>query len=139
MALDAQAIADKWSRNASQSTEAFKAGVQAVTENPAQKAIARKDAWVQGVQEAAADGSYERGLSKITLQSWKDSMLNKGAARIASGVTAAKPKFQAFMQRFIPHLQAGQAKLQSMPRGDLGTNIARAVAMIQHNAEFKMS
>ena len=71
-------IARKWSRNLAASTDAMRQGVMAVTVNPAEKAIARQDAYIQGVQRAVATGSYARGLRKVTLQSWQDSMVKKG-------------------------------------------------------------
>lgn len=133
----AQQVAQKWAQNTGRSTDAVRAGVQATTVNPAERAAARQDAYLAGVQRAVADGKYRRGLSRVTLQSWQDAMINKGLTRIASGASAAQPKFATFMEKFLPHLAAGRAKLASMPRGDLQQNIARMVAMVEHNANFQ--
>jgi hypothetical protein len=64
-------------------------------------------------------------------------MLEKGIGRVASGAQAAKSKMQDFFTDFIPHLEAGVRELQTMPRGDLEANIARANAMMRHNAKFR--
>lgn len=137
--LTASQITDKWAANLGGSTQTIRQGVEAVQVNPAEKAIARKEAYRQGVIRAVDDGSYESGLRRVTLSGWKTAMINKGLSRIATGASEAKPKFQSFMQEFIPHLQAGLTQLESMPRGDINQNIARAVYMIQHNAEFRRS
>lgn len=130
-------IARKWAQNLGASTSSIKAGVLATTTNPAQKAAQRADAYVSGVQQAVASGKWQRGLARTSLQSWQDAMVNKGLPRIASGASAATPKVQQFYDKWIPHQQALQAKLASMPRGDLSTNIQRAVVAIEHNASFK--
>lgn len=132
-------VADKWSRNLAGSTESIKAGVQGVTTNPAEKAIAAKERYVTGVQRAAAEGKYERGLRKVSLQMWQESMLGKGLSRIAGGASAGKTKMASFMEKWLPHEEALKQKLQNMPRGDLAQNIARMVAAVEHNASFRMT
>ena len=136
---NAAEVARKWTRNLSQATESIKQGVQAVTENPAEKAAARADAYAAGVQRAVTEGRYQRGLRKVTLADWQNAMLNKGLQRVAAGAANATPKVTAFMEKFLPHQEQLKAKLRSMPRGDLQTNIARAIAAIEHNAQFRMS
>lgn len=132
-------VAQKWARNLSGSTDSIKAGVQAVTTNPAEKAIAAKDRYVQGVQRAAADGKYERGLRKVTLQSWQEAMLGKGLQRIAGGASAGQSKMAAFLEKWLPYQEQLRQKLQSMPRGDLQQNISRMIAAVEHNANFRMA
>lgn len=132
-------VAAKWSRNLGASGDSIRAGVQAVTTNPAERAIARKDAYVQGVQRAAAEGRYERGLRKVTLQMWQEAMLGKGLSRIASGAAAGQSKMAAFLEKWLPHEEALKQKLASMPRGDLQQNMARCMAAIEHNAAFRMT
>lgn len=134
---NAQAVAAKWASNTGRASESIRTGVQAVTVNPAERAIARQDAYAAGVQRAIAEGRYRRGLSRVTLQSWQDAMITKGLPRIASGASAAQPKMAAFLEKFLPHLEAGRQRLQQMPRGDLQQNIARMVAMVEHAAAFK--
>jgi len=134
---DPMQVAEKWARNLSGSTQAIQDGVAAVTESPTAKAADRADAYMAGVQRSVADGRYQAGLRRVSLDDWKDAMLNKGVQRIAGGATAAVPKMQDFMTQFLPHVAAGQRALANMPRGDLQQNINRMVAMVQHNARFR--
>jgi predicted transcriptional regulator len=133
-----QAVAQKWAQNTGRSIDAVRQGVQAVTVNPAEKAIARQDAYIAGVQRAVADGKYRRGLGKVTLQSWQDAMINKGLTRIAAGASAAQPKMATFMEKFLPYVEQGKQKLASMPRGDYQANVQRMLTMVDHLANFKM-
>lgn len=135
---NAAEVARKWSRNLAQAGESIKAGVQAVTENPAEKAAARADAYAAGVQRAVAEGRFQRGLRRVTLADWQNAMLTKGVQRVAAGASAATPKVTAFMEKFLPHQEALKSKLKAMPRGDLQANIMRAIAAIEHNASFRM-
>lgn len=131
-------VARKWAKNLGGSTDSIKTGVQAVTQNPAEKAIARQDAYVSGVQRAVAQGDYARGLRKVTLQSWQEAMVNKGLPRIASGAQASIPKMQNFLEKWLPWQEQLKNKLQGMPRGDLQTNIQRMIMAVEHNASFRM-
>jgi hypothetical protein len=132
-----QQAAEKWSRNLGSASQTIQEGVQAVSVSPTQKAAERVNAYVQGVQRAVADGKFQAGLRRVSLEDWKRSMIQKGVPRIASGASAAIPKFADFMSEFLPHVEAGLRQLESMPRGDLPTNIQRAVAMMEHNSRFR--
>ncbi len=135
--ISPQDAAAKWASNLSNATNAIKLGVQGVTTNPAQKAAAAVDQWAQGVQRAVANGSFVRGLSRVSLQDWQNAMLSKGVPRIATGAVAAKQKMTDFMSQWLPFMEQGKAMLSSMPRGTLDQNIQRAVAIMQHNATFQ--
>lgn len=132
-------VAKQWADRLGASGQKIREGVEAVQESPMEKAAARTDAWVQGVQRARDDGSYERGLRSVTLAQWKQAMIDKGLNRIGSGAQAAVPKMQQFLSRFLPYVAQGQEMLKSRPRGDLATNIGRMVAMVEHLANFKSS
>jgi hypothetical protein len=133
----AQQASQAWQRGLQGATEKIKQGVMAVTVAPTQLAAAQQNAYLQGVQRAVDSGKYAAGLRRVSLTDWQNATITKGVGRIASGATAALPKFESFMNQFLPHLQAGVNALQNMPRGDLNQNIARAVAMIEHNARFR--
>lgn len=137
MAKTSSDVAKKWAQNLSASTASIQTGVQGVTVNPAAAAAARQDAYQAGVQRAVADGSYQRGLSRVTLQSWQQAMITKGIPRIASGAAASQAKMQQFMDKWLPYQQGLAAQLAATPRGDLNTNIQRAVTAMQYNAAFK--
>ena len=121
--LNASALAAKWASKTSAAGEAYKAGVQSVTVNPAQKAIESKERWIAALNEAAADGAYERGLGKVTLESWKQSATEKGAQNLAAGARMGAIKVERHEREFGP---VRDAIVSSLPaRGTADQNDQR--------------
>lgn len=130
--LTPQQIADKWAANLSASTSSITAGVNGVTQAPGAAAAAQADYWLQRV--TASKQKFITNVGKVTLGQWKDAMINIGIPRVSTGAQANKGKMADFMTRFLPYLKTGVDSLP--PRGDLSMNIQRAVAMMQHTANF---
>lgn len=133
--IDPATFASNWQTGMANSSAKMTAGINAVTVNPAEQAIAAIPRMVQGIQAAAANGSIEAGLRRVTLSAWKNAMIQKGVNRVAAGAQTAKPKVQAFASQFLPFLKTGVDQLP--PRGDVNQNIQRAVLMMQYNHSFK--
>jgi len=131
-----QEVADKWAARLAQSTPAITAGVNRVTVNPAEKALEAQDKMVNNWNAAVNDGKWAAGLGRVTLSSWKNDMLTKGVQRIAAGATAAKPKMQAFMTDFLPHVTTVQNEIEGMPDLTIEDSIARAAHWMRRAAEF---
>lgn len=132
-----QQAAEKWQRKLSAAGTDIQNGVARVTESPTVAAARNVNGYIQGVQDAVASGKWQAGLGRVTLQQWQSQMTNVGIPRIASGATAAVPKFQAFMQEFLPYEDQGVAQVNQMPKASLEDGIARANAMIRWNAGFR--
>jgi len=130
-----QQAADNWVAGLGNSQKKMTDGINATTVAPTQLAIAAIPRQVAGVIRAAQEGKTEAGLARVSLQDWKNAMLQKGVQRVSSGAVAAKPKFAAFMGEFLPHVQSVVAGLP--PRGDTEQNINRAVEMMRGNARFR--
>jgi hypothetical protein len=137
MARDPNSVARKWASNTAASTQAVEDGIQRLRESPTAAAARRKDAYVEGVRKAVAEGKWERGLQAVSLDQWQTAMRDKGIPRIGAGAQAAEGDFASFMGEFLPHLDQLDGVLRNMPRGTLEQNIARATAAIRHNAGFK--
>lgn len=133
--VTAEQAATKWRDRLTQSGQQITDGVNGVTVAPGTKAAAAKDLWAQRV--AASKDKWASRVASVSLNDWQKSMIEVGIPRIASGAAAKVGKVEDFMQQFLPHLDAGVAKVKAMPKGDLGASINRATAMIQHNAAFK--
>jgi hypothetical protein len=131
-----QDVANKWSKNLGQAVDSIKAGVNAVQVSPMQLAAAQQDAYLSGIQNAVSSGKWQRGLGRVSLQSWQQSMLNKGLQRISSGAAAAVPKMAAFQSQWLPYMDQLQQKLTSMPRGSAEANRARMNAAFDWNRSF---
>lgn len=137
MAKDPTQVADKWRRNLSASGQDIINGVNAVTTNPAQKAIAQKQKALLNYQAAMNNGKWERGLQRVTLESWKSDMINKGVQRIAQGATSGQPKMQEFMTKLLPYQDSLRSKLSTLPKQTIDDSIERMRVWIMGMSEFK--
>lgn len=131
-AMTPDQIAQKWATNLGAAGPSIQAGVQAVTVAPGQAAARQKSVWVQNV--TAAQDKWASNVASVSLPEWQQAMIQKGAPRIASGATAAQPKFTAFMTKLLPYINSAKASLP--PRGNLEQNLARATAFGRAMAQF---
>ncbi len=137
MARDPREIAEKWSRRLSGATEDIRRGVEAVTENPAQKAKAKKEKMKARIIEAIDTGKWEAGLDRVSLEDWKSKVLEKGLARLPQGVEDARSKMEDFMGQLIPYVENVKRKIDGMPDRTLEDRIQRAVAWIREMSKFR--
>lgn len=135
--LTAQEFQEKHARRLTAAVEDVRKGIDKVTVNPCELAAQKKDKMLAGITAAVNDGSWERGLRRVTLEQWKDKAKNVGVGRISSGINAAKDKVIAFAEQLLPHIDAGQAKLKTLPDLSLEDNITRMTTFIRHMADFK--
>lgn len=133
--LSPQQMAQKWAAKYGASQEAYKAGVTATQVNPAQQAIAAKDRWIAALNDAANRGAYEAGLSGVTLQSWQQACVEKGAQAIPTAARLAVLKVQKVEQEMKPKREAIKSALP--PRGTLEQNLERARLMAMGMAQLK--
>jgi hypothetical protein len=133
MAQSAQDVAARWAQNMGSSTAKWKAGVDGVTVAPGQAAARQADVWANNV--VASKGKWATNVASVSLQDWKDAMINKGGARIGSGAQAAQGKFADFMTQLLPRID--QVKSALPARGGLDANINRMVAFSRGMAAWQ--
>lgn len=119
--------AQSWASGMAGATTKYTAGINAVKVSPGQLAAAASELWAQNV--AASKSKFAQNVAKVTLQQWQNAAVTKGAPRLASGASAAQPKFQAFMQSFIPVLSNVVSALPA--GGTFEANMARSMAYAQ--------
>ena len=110
-------------------------GVNRVTVSPGEKAAARADAYIEGVQRN--QDKWKQRVSSVSLEDWKRSAADKGAGRISAGVNAAESKQVQFAQQLLAAVDSAKAELESIPRGDLATNLERARIFATRMSEFR--
>lgn len=137
MPKSAAEVTKRWLAGVQNGTEAYREGVQAVTVAPTESAIRAIPRYVQGVQDAVADGRVERGLRRVGLEEWRRKTLEKGASRLATGARASEQQYNQFMTEFLPYLERVQQNLP--PRGTLDDNLQRMVQNAREIANFKRS
>lgn len=136
MPMTPDQIAQKWAQNLGRSGQSIQAGVQAVTESPTAAAARALPLALQNYTEAINSGRTAAALNAVPLSSWQQAMISKGIPRIASGATAAQPKYAAFMQRFMPVAMQVKQTVRTMPKGTLADAQARMAVAYQAFKQF---
>jgi len=119
-------VGTKWVNAMLGATQAYKDGVSSVTTSPTQLAAQQVQKYVQGVNDAVSSGRYQNGLNSVSLQSWQNSAINRGAARLASGAQASKSKMVNFLTNFLPAQQSIVQQADQMPTGTYQQRQAKA-------------
>lgn len=104
------AIRDKWTRVTPGRTEDYKLGIKNPKRDWAEETLASKDNWKAGIDAAAAQDLFGKGVSKAGSKKWQDKALKKGPGRFSEGVFIAGPDFET---GFAPFREA-------IARADLG-------------------
>jgi len=129
-------FASKWSQNSQAAGEYIKQGVERVTEAPGKKAAAQVAKMRQNLVASLDNGKWAARVGAVSVEQWKEKMINKGLARHAQGVQEAEGKMEAFGARLLPHIASGQMKIEKMPDLTLQDSKNRAVAWIDHMSKM---
>ena len=133
--VDAATATERWKSGMSNSADAARRGVAAVTISPGAAAAAAADKWLNKVQNAK--DKFARRVGAVTLAQWQQAMNSYGISRMATGAQQKSAKMQSFMTEYLPFLKSGVDQVHAMPKNTLEDGINRAVAMIRHNATFQ--
>lgn len=134
---NATQVAQKWATRAQGATQAFQDGINNVQTAPGALAAAKQDKMLANLTAAITSGKWANNVAAVTLADWKNAMLTKGVQRYGAGVSAAQPKFLAFMNKLLPFQTNIQSQLASMPDLTLQDNINRAVFFMTEMSKFK--
>ena len=93
--LTPEQFAEKHNRRTKAALEDMRAGVEAVTVAPTEKAAAKQEKMRQRLLEALENGKWANGLKRVSLEEWKQKMIELGLNRVASGLDANKKKVEA--------------------------------------------
>lgn len=132
---DVGTLATKYTQRAQAAAPDYKAGVMAPRRSQSASAIAAAGTWSQAVQQAATNGSYQKGLTKSGDAKWQQNASTLGAQRYPQGVANASAAWSNGVQPYLQTL----ANLTLPPRGVRGSpnNIARVQAVNDALAKAK--
>lgn len=124
---DINTIATKWKNRASGAAPDYVSGVQAPKRPWAATTAASQNTWGQAVTQAAANGTFAKGVQAAGDATWQSGATTLGAQRYPQGISAGQPKYVSGEQPYLQTL----ANLTLPPRGVKGTNAARTDAVVQ--------
>lgn len=126
--VNAQQWLAKWGQNLGAAGTAIQAGIARVQTAPGISAAAASDRYVAGVQASVAAGTWQNNVSKVSLQSWQQSMTTKGIPRLAQGIQQAQATKQASVTQLLAAVDSAVATANAIPRGSIEQNISRSAA-----------
>ena len=135
--LTPEQFAEKHNRRTKAALDDMRAGIENVTVAPTEKAAAKQEKMRQRLLEALENGKWANGLKRVSLEEWKQKMIELGLNRVASGLDANKKKVEEFAAQLLPHIEAGQKIIEKMPDVTLEDSINRMTAFIRHMAKFQ--
>ena len=122
------AIREKWSRVTPLRTEDYKIGIEHPKRDWADETEAAKGTWKMGVDQAASQDLFAKGVREAGTGKWRDNALKKGPGRFAEGVMIAAPDYEKGFARF--HAAIDRVDLgPRFPRRD-PRNLARVKAVV---------
>lgn len=121
-------ITEKWTTRASGATTEYSEGLAAPKVPWSAAAIAAKEAWRQGVTDAAGRDAFAKGVAKAGDAKWFKKASELGTRRFSEGVTAAKEDYKG---GFSPYYDA-LTKIELPPRRARGdpANVERVKAIM---------
>lgn len=115
---DLGTAATKFGTNAAAGSQNYASGVQG-NNSWATNTEAAAPTWAAGVQAAASNGRFAKGVSKATQSKWQSNAIQKGQSRYQSAVSSPAAK-QAWQAGFQPYAQVLQG-ITLPPKGVKGS------------------
>jgi len=137
MRLTPEQFQEKQARNLKASIDYMRSGISNVTESPTLKAANRADKMLANLSKSIQDGKWASRLKAVSLEEWKEKMLNKGLPRVAGGIDAAKSKVIDFAAQLLPAIDNAKKEIVNMPDLTLEDNINRMTSFIRKMSQFK--
>lgn len=135
--LSPEEFADKQATRLVNATDDMRKGVEKVTVSPTQKAAKNLGKLKANLIKAIDSGKMARRMNAVTVEEWRNKMINKGIPRVSAGIEAARPKVIAFATQFLPFLDGVKAKVDKMPNVTLEDSINRMVTQVRETSKFE--
>ena len=132
VSLSPTEISEKWGRRLKGAVQDIQRGIDAVTESPAEAAIAKQDKMITNLTAAVQSGRWAAGLQKVTLAEWKTKTKEKVASRLSGGVDGAMAKRRDFDQYLANTLNQVLPSVQAMPDMTFEDSVNRVRAVMEH-------
>lgn len=117
----------RWVQNLSASGPRITTGVNAVSVSPGQRAAAQKAKWIASLSDPQVQNKWASRVGAVSLEEWRDLMVNVGIPRIASGAQAKQGKYLAFAEKFYPFLSRVVGQIDALDSSSFQARVQRAV------------
>ncbi|PYO45019.1 MAG: hypothetical protein DMD33_00825 [Gemmatimonadetes bacterium] len=133
----AQAVAAKWSRNASQAADDYAEGVANTDKDPTALAIAAGPRYISNVTRSFNDGSWANGLRRVGKAGWQEAVRTKGRDNFSNGVQKAEQKVAEAFAPLLAYEANVQNKVRGMANVTDGDREARMIQWVRDMRNYK--
>ena len=133
--LGAADISEKWNRRMKQSVPDIQKGIDAVTESPMEKAVAKQDKMLANVTNAITSGKWAAETLKTNVADWRAKTKQKVAERLGGGVDAAMGKRRAFDTYLVNTLNSILPQVAAAPDMTIEDSVNRVRMVMVHMHE----
>lgn len=137
MAKNYANAAAKWASKLGQAGPDYEAGIDSVTQNPAQLAIAKQATMRARILAAIDSGQWARALGATTLEFWRSQAKNVGSSRLVAGAAKGQQKMARYFAAAGAKYQAIRDTVRAMPNGTDAERTARWQKAVQMMKELK--
>lgn len=130
-------ISEKWGRRTKAAVPDIQAGIERVTESPAQKAVAKQDKMKANLVKSIDNGVWAKRLGEVSLDDWKAKTKAKVAERLSGGVDGAASKRLKFDTHNVNVINEVLPKIAAMPDMVLEDSVNRVRTFMDHMAKNK--
>lgn len=122
-----QNSSQKWARRAGSASDEYKRGVESTQADWEKATTGAREAWKQGINDAAARGAFEKGVTAAGNARWRKMAGEKGPSRFAEGVAVGESDYAQGVQPFLDLI----ARTDLPARGATGSegNYARVATL----------
>ena len=137
MPITAAQVKQKWLNRSTAAGQDWVDGIQNLTENPAEKAIAKADYWQQRVSSEDAKSKFKSSLGAVKLSDIKAKVAKLGASRYTSGITASADKFEKRIAPVLEHIAAGKSEFDRRVILTIDDSAQKAADWVRYMATYK--
>jgi len=130
-------VAEKWARVTPQRVPDYQQGVQNPRRDWQASTKAATSTYKDAITKSLGNNSFEKGVNKVSSQSFQATTLAKGPNRFAEGVQVSAPKFAAAIEPVLQTI-ASTTLPPRMPKGD-PRNIQRVAAIAKALNDRKLA
>lgn len=130
-------ISEKWGTNQKASIPFIIKGLDAITEDPGQKAVDKQGKMLANLTESVTNGTWAKRRLAVSLSEWRDKTKTKVTQRMAGGVDGAMPKRKAFDSWLVTTLDAVLPEIAGMSDMTLEDSVARVRKLMEYMSEHK--
>ena len=130
-------ISEKWGKNQKASIPFIIKGLDAVSEDPGQKAVDQQEKMLAKLTESISNGTWAKRRLKVGLNEWREKTKKKVTERMSGGVDGAMPKRKEFDSWLVNQLNAVLPEIAGMSDMTLEDSVARVRRLMEHMSENK--